>query len=130
MIRQTLKPARVPGQTTLLGWTRGHTLGGVVSYRVIGTEQSFQIDIIAVELQYRRRGGLWAREALETALDFIAADADGNGYHAPRVAASIHQDNGPSQRLFDQAGFEHASVQPDGYETWSTTLDIAGGLFS
>lgn len=129
MIRQDLKPARVPHQTTLLGWVDETTLGGVVSYRSIGSQQKFHIDVIAVALGLRGRGGAWAREALKTGLDYITADVDAHGYHAAVVAATIHEDNRPSQRLFAQERFEVTEQELDRYQTWALDLIVGGGMF-
>ena len=129
LIRQDLKPARVPHRTTLLGWTRDEQLGGVVSYLAVGSEQKFKIDVIAVALALRRRGGGWAREGLTTALDFITAEADQHGFHAALIAASVHEDNRPAQDLFEREGFRVTGEEPDGYQTWALELIVSGGIF-
>jgi hypothetical protein len=103
------------------------SLGGVAAYQSLVSE-GFLIGPIAVARPYRHRGGGWAIEALTTALDFMTAEADAEGYSAVRVAAKIHEDNRPSQRLFEGQRFEQTSVRADGYQVWSAEFPIEGTL--
>lgn len=127
MIRERLKPVGSPARTVLLGWSPSDDLGGVAAYRTLG-QASFSIDVIAVAQQYRNRGGGWAREALSTTLDFLTADADSDGYTFAKVAATIHEDNRPSQRLFASQQFEHTDERPEGYQVWSAEFVVAGAF--
>ena len=87
---------------------------------------SFQIDAIAVAMRYRHKGGGWAHEALSTTLGYITADADENNYLHVKVAAHIHEDNRPSQMLFEKERFAHTDMYDDVHQVWSVELDIAG----
>jgi RimJ/RimL family protein N-acetyltransferase len=128
LIRSRLKPVGEPGRTVLLGWDARGDLGGVSTYRALGSA-SFNIDAIAVAQRFRHRGGGWALEALSTTLDYITADADGDGYTTASVAAQIHEDNRPSQRLFESQRFEQTDVAPDGYQVWAAVLVVEGAVF-
>lgn len=126
MIRERLTPAGEPNRTVLLGWA-GDSLGAVSSYRLLGGS-NFQIDVLAVAQEFRHRGGGWALETIGTTLDYITADAAGAGAPTFTAGAWIHQDNRPSQRLFERQGFEQTADQkPEGYQVWSATFPVALG---
>lgn len=123
-IRKRLAPVGDHNRTVLLGHdTQG--LAAVSTYRTFNTA-TFQIDILAVELRCRDRGGGWAIEALATTLDYISADAVADGYDGAVVTASIHEANRPSQRLFESQRFEQTDVLPDGYQVWTAEFPVTG----
>lgn len=124
LIRHSLAPVGDPDRTVLLGLDAAGKLGALTTYRSLG-EAQFELDIVAVALAYRHRGGGWASEALRTTLDYMTADADGLGYDSIDVAARIHEDNRPSQRLFISEEFDQTDVLPDGYQVWSGEIRIA-----
>jgi RimJ/RimL family protein N-acetyltransferase len=129
MIRENLKPAGEPGRTTLLGWDTHGSLGGVSTYRSIGSAAQFSIDAIAVASRFRHKGGGCALEAISTTLDYLTAEADAHGYSVMTVAATIHEDNRPSQHLFERQGFEQTDEQPHGYQVWSADIVVEGAAF-
>lgn len=128
MIRERLKPAGTHHRTVLLGWDGHSELGGVSSYRSLGSAR-YALDVVAVALRYRHRGGGWALEAMSNTLDYLTADADADGYSLMQVGAKIHEKNRPSQRLFERQGFEQTDEEPDGYQVWSASFMIEGAKF-
>lgn len=124
LICHHLKPVGDRDRTVLLGW-EGADLGGVTTYRRIGSG-AYMIDVLAIAERFRHRRGGWGREALSTTLGYITADTDEDGYNVAGVSALIHEDNRASQRIFELERFEITALRDDGYQVWSADLIIEG----
>lgn len=79
----------------------------------------FRIGGIAVALRLRGQDGRHSREALDTVLGIMEADADSASADSLYVQAEIHERNHASQRLFLAMGFTCGDKKGDGLREWT-----------
>jgi RimJ/RimL family protein N-acetyltransferase len=121
LIRTQLNCVGDPSRTVLLGRSEDGALGGVTSYRRLSSSQ-YVVEVVAVAVRHRHKGGGVAREALATTLDYLTADAVADGYSMVTVSAKVHEKNRPSQFLLTHEGFAQTGDDGDGYQVWAMDL--------
>jgi N-acetylglutamate synthase-like GNAT family acetyltransferase len=82
------------------------------------------LQLVAVAMRHRDRGGLCAKEAVETVMTIISADARSAGAVTLLVEARIDRQNEPSKRLFSQAGFVYVDDCTENLERWAHYAEL------
>lgn len=113
------------GSTMLLGLDSSG-IGAIVCWCVVGPEQ-YKILAVAVALRHRGKDGGHAKEALETAMEVMEADAVSRGFDAFTMHAWVDRRNWASQKLFSASGFAKGeSIDADLCE-WTREVPLLEG---
>ena len=99
------RPPRGGGSTVFLGLD-ATGIGAVTIWTPFDEPGSYLFQVLAIARRFRGQGGAHAMEAVNLTLSVLEAQAIDLGATELYVAARVHQNNLPSRRLIQAAGFE------------------------
>ncbi len=129
MIRKSLNPPCAYPHEAWIGWDESGAIGAVVVLQEMDGPPQVDLDVVAVHLRFRRRGGGWAREAVRHALDTVTTTAHAAGVDVVEFGAWVHEDNRAAQKLLESFGLDQTAQRDDGYQRWARDVIVGGGMF-
>lgn len=119
---RSLRPPLSPDQSLLVG----EDTEGVASVCLLAQQADLQlikIQVLAVAVRHRGKGGTYSDEAMDVALETAVERGRKTGLDAVTVIGLVHDRNRAAQRLNERAGFACQGTTPEGLEIWALTLD-------
>ncbi len=126
MIHRLQPPIRTPpGRSLLVGLGPDGSLAGVSLYQVINREPYVvDLEVMAVSLAHRHRGGEHAQEMMEETLSRVEQGASEAGCKDAWLSGMIWWQNQPSMDMVSEHGFSCLDPEVEGPREWQKMLPI------
>ncbi len=126
MVHRLQPPVRTPaGRTLLVGLEPDGSLAAVSLYQVINRDPYVvDLEVMAVSLAHRRRGGAHAQEMIEETLTRVEQEASEAGRKEAWLSGMIWWQNQPSMDMVSEHGFTCLDPQVQGSREWQKMLPI------